>query len=174
MKNWIILTIVSFSIALLVNMSMALADEIPVTAGVSSSIVATFDTGYTSIDFGDALSVGSSNNVADGNGGTYLVSIDTNTPYDVEAALTTNLNDGSTHTIALGNLKMERVDDYTTCAVGSATSVTATTTPGVTIASDVADTTTTDYHCFWLSIPGAQHAGSYSGTIAITYSASEV
>lgn len=144
-------------------MPVALADEIDVTTTVSSSMSAVFS--YDTVAF-STLSEGTSDNAAPNQlTGAYNVTIDTNKNFNV-AAYGANFT-GATSSFNINNLKMDENLAAGSLAVGDATTLSE---GSQNIASNVAYTTTIDYHGFWLSIPALQFAEAYTGSVTITYS----
>lgn len=139
--------------------------EVAISADVGSYLDVTFQ--YDTVGFG-ALSADSLDNepTPDNTVGDYNVTVDTNYIYKVSAQMTAGeLNDGSGHTIAETNMKMQVKDDP-----ASFTNETAISLNGLTeLETGIANTVTTSYNGFWLSVPASQYSGTYSGQIVVTY-----
>jgi hypothetical protein len=118
---------------------------------------------YSSVSFG-ALSSPSTDNPAPNQlDGVYNVTISTNADYKVSANGTV-FSDG-THTFPVSNLKVDTNSTAGDLAVGSAVALS-----GAQDIDSYSSSVTANYHGFWLSIPSSQYAGSYSSTVAVTYS----
>lgn len=150
-------------ISLLTSATTVVAEGMNVTASVDKYITATFN--YDTVAFG-ALTAGVPNNAPtpDNTDGLYNVTVDTNYLYKVVADVTTTLADDG-NTIPDVNVKMDENSDKASLAVGDAVTLES----EKTIADNVANTVTTDYHGLWLSVPAGQYAGSYAGVVTVTY-----
>lgn len=148
----------------LLSMSVGvMADAVSVTTDVDKYMTATFY--YSAVAYG-SQSAGASDVAATGQGSApgYNVSVSTNYPYKV-SALGTNFDDGAGHTFAISNLKMDSDWSAGSLAVGNAVALS---TGSQDIDNNIGEGNTTSYHGFWLSVPAAQYAASYTSTLTVT------
>ena len=149
-------------IGLLLVIAPVIADTVTVQTTVQKYISVTFN--YSSVNFG-TLTAGTSDQPApDQTSGVYNVSIDTNYAYTVSAS-GTDFSDGGSHTFSISNLKLDTNDTASNLALGSAVTLSSS---SQTIDS-YADTVTSNFHGYWLTIPSGQYATTYSSTVTITY-----
>jgi hypothetical protein len=164
MRKEIILLLVGL-VAILVNTAPVLADEVTVSASVSSYISAVFN--YAAVSFG-SLAQGSINNTATPTSttGIYNVTVSSNDEWKVSAS-GTDFTDGGSNTFPIANLKMDSNATKTDLAVNSA--VILSEAPQVIDTNYAAGTSVTNYNGYWLSIPANQYATAYSSTVTVTY-----
>lgn len=150
-------------LALLSLSTIVLADSVTVSTDVDKYMTATFY--YSAVAYG-SQSAGASDVAATGQGSApgYNVSVSTNYPYKVSAS-GTNFDDGGGHTFAITNLKMDSDWAAGSLAVGNAVTLS---TGSQDIDNNIGEGNTTSYHGYWLSIPAAQYAASYSSTLTVT------
>lgn len=157
--------LLTFAIGLLATMGMiggvVLSDEIDVSTDVNPYISAVFS--YDAVVYG-GLATGTYDTAAPEQAtGLYNVTVDTNYEYKVSASGTDFT--GATSNFDIGNLKMDT--DPVKTNLSNETAVALTNAPQV-IDTGLLTTDTVNYHGYWLSIPAAQYAESYSSTVTVT------
>lgn len=175
MKRYLVLPIL---LSLLV-IPVICGDDVTVNAEVQSYLEVTLS--YTSIDFGTLTAGSEYNYLPNQDLGWYNATVNANSEYQVTFE-PTDLTYES-YTISKDNfcfclnvtqpiptdfLQANCWGDYATVADIACINTTA----GVTniTYTDIPYNYTINYHGFWLTIPSGQHAGTYTGTITITYS----
>lgn len=155
---------IALALASMLMVPIGLADDITMSATVSSSMSAVFQ--YAAVSFG-SLTQGTSNNAAPNQAsGVYNVTVTTNANWKVSAS-GTDLDDGGGHTFSIGNLTMDTNSTAGNLAVGSGVALTG--APQIIDTGYTPVTSTANYNGFWLSIPSGQYAAAYSSTVTITY-----
>jgi hypothetical protein len=157
-----IMTLALGLLALGLMSSAVLSDDVSVTADVSPYITAVFQ--YNTVAYG-TLGAGTHDTAAPDQAiGIYNVTVDTNANYKVSAS-GTDFSDGGGHTFGIGNLKMDT--DPNKNNLSNTTAVALSGTPLV-IDTGLTPSNTVNYHGYWLSIPAAQYAASYSSTVTVS------
>jgi hypothetical protein len=158
--------LLTFALGLLATMGIisgvVLSDVVNVSTDVSPYITATFQ--YSAVSYGTLSTDTHDTTAPDQASGVYNVTVDTNANYKVSGSGTV-FDDGAGHTFAIGNLKMDT--DTNPASFSNTTAVTLTGAPQV-IDTGMTPSDTVNYHGYYISIPAAQYAASYSSNVTVT------
>jgi len=151
-----------FLVSILSVIPLSFADDITVTASVSSYLTVTFN--YNTVDFG-TVTAGQTINTTELNLTEKLnVTVDTNDDFQV-LARATDWSGAKTYTLTDFPIYFD-----TGLTVGDAgKGKLALTTSDTTVDSYLYTNTGTHYHFYEIVVPSNVKAGSYSNTVTITY-----
>ena len=140
-----------------------MASNVDVTAGVNNY----FDVyvNYSAITWTGLTSPSSNTTAIDASTGIYNATIITNSNYKLTAS-GTDFTDGGSGTIAIANLLFQSVTSIVAIDLADAVKLT---TGGAVVQDNIAFADKDTYHGYWINIPSAQLAGSYTSDVTLTY-----